>query len=247
MSRRPAGELTGLVVLVTGATGSAGRAAVRALSRSGADVVAVGREEHRLAGLFDGVDGVSPQVADLSVNSECAALVERVRRRHGRIDGLVHLVGGWRGGSRFTANSDQDWEFLCSTLVDSLRHISIAVHDDLLASADGRMIIVSATAVDAPTPGSANYAAAKAATEAWIRAMAESFARAQSKAKSNPEPQRSAATIIVIRALVDDALRDAHPDRTFAGFTDVHDLARTVVELFTEEASDINGVRISLA
>jgi NADP-dependent 3-hydroxy acid dehydrogenase YdfG len=246
MSRRPSGELTGLVVIVTGATGSAGRAAVRALSAAGADVVAVGRDEHRLAALFEGLDGVSPQVADLGDGEECEALAERVRRRHGRIDGLVHLVGGWRGGSSFTANTDEDWQFLCRTLVDSLRHVSLAVHDDLVSSADGRIIIVSATAVDAPTPGSANYAAAKAATEAWIRAMAESFSKAQSKAKPDPKPQRSAATTIVIKALVDDALRDANPGKSFAGFTDVNDLARTVVELFTEEPADINGARIPL-
>jgi len=247
MSQRPAGELTGLVVVVTGATGSAGRASVRALARAGADVVAVGRDQHRLAALFEGVDGVFPEVADLSGGNDCERLAERIRGRHGRIDGLAHLVGGWRGGPRFTSNSDEDWAFLCRALVDSLRHITMALHDDLLASADGRAVIVSASAVDAPTPGSANYAAAKAATEAWMRSLAESFARAQSKAKPDPKPQRSAATILVVKALVDDAVRDADPGKSFAGFTDVEDLARTVVELFTEEAADVNGVRIVLS
>ena len=247
MSQRPAGELTGLVVVVTGATGSAGRATVRELARAGAEVVAVGRDEHRLAALFDHLDGVHPQVADLVDLEHCEALAERVRRRHHRIDGLVHLVGGWRGAARFTLNSDDDWTYLSHTLVDSLRHITLALHDDLAASADGRAVIVSATAVDSPTPGGANYAAAKAAAEAWMLALAESFAREQSKAKPSPGPQRSAATVLVVKALVDRAMRDANPEKTFDGFTDVLELAARVVELFTEEASDINGARISLA
>ncbi len=247
MTRRPAGELDGLVVVVTGATGSAGRATARALAWAGAEVVAVGRDEHRLAALFDEVSGVHPQVADLSDGPRCQALAERIRGRHHRIDGLVHLVGGWRGASRFVENSDEDWAILSHALVDSLRHITIALHDDLAASADGRAVIVSATAVDSPTPGGANYAAAKAATEAWMLALAESFARGQSRSKTEPTLQRSAATILVIKALVDRAMRDASPDKAFTGYTDVNALAARVVELFTEEASDINGARISVA
>jgi NADP-dependent 3-hydroxy acid dehydrogenase YdfG len=246
MTRRPAGELDGLVIVVTGATGSAGRAAARALAWAGAEVVAVGRDEHRLAALFDEVSGVHPQVADLSDGPRCEALAERIRGRHHRIDGLVHLVGGWRGASRFVENSDEDWALLSHSLVDSLRHITIALHDDLAASADGRAVIVSATAVESPTPGGANYAAAKAATEAWMLALAESFARGQSRSKTEPTLQRSAATILVIKALVDRAMRDANPEKAFAGYTDVSALAARIVELFTEEASDINGARISM-
>ncbi len=247
MTRRPAGELDGLVIVVTGATGAAGRATARALAWAGAEVVAVGRDEHRLAALFGDVSGVHPQVADLSDGERCQALAERIRGRHHRIDGLVHLVGGWRGGKRFVDNSDEDWAVLSHALVDSLRHITIALHDDLAASADGRAVIVSATAADSPTPGGANYAAAKAATEAWMLALAESFARGQSRSKTEPILQRSGATILVIKALVDRAMRDANPDKTYAGFTDVNALAARIVDLFTEEASDINGARIVLA
>lgn len=246
MSRRPAGELTGLVIVVTGSTGAAGRATVYELVRSGAEVVAVGRDEHRLAALFDHVDGVHPQVAELTDGPRCQALAERIRGRHHRIDGLVHLVGGWRGAPRFIANSDEDWAFLSQTLVDSLRHVTIALHDDLVASADGRAVIVSAEVVRSPTPGGANYAAAKAAAEGWMLAMAASFDRAQSKAKSSPTPQHSAATILLIKALVDQSMRDAEPDQAFGGFTEVNHLATRIGALFTEDAADLNGARISL-
>ena len=224
MSTRPGGELTGLVVLVTGATGAAGRSTVRALAAAGADVVAVGRDERRLAALFSTVDGVFLEVADLTDRQQCEELADRIRAQHHRIDGLVHLVGGWRGAPQFTANSDDDWAFLSRTLIDGLRHITLAVHDDLAASADGRAVIVSATAVDRPTPGGANYAAAKAATEGWMGALAESFVRVAAVAATAPhahaggEHTSAAATVLVIKALVDDAMRDASPDKSFDGF-----------------------------
>jgi 3-oxoacyl-[acyl-carrier protein] reductase len=250
MSTRPGGELTGLVVLVTGATGAAGRAAVRALAVAGADVIAVGREQRRLAALFESVDGVFPEVADLADRQQCDELADRVRARHHRIDGLVHLVGGWRGAPRFTANSDEDWLFLSRTLIDSLRHITLAVHDDLAASADGRAVIVSATAVDRPTPGGANYVAAKSATEGWMGALADSFLRTAKAAAAAPHPHagigHAAATVLVIKALVDDAMRDANPEKTFDGFTDVDFLAARIVALFTDDAAEINGARITL-
>ena len=254
MSTRPGGELTSLVVLVTGATGAAGRATVRALAAAGAEVVAVGREPRRLAALFNHMDGVHPQVADVSDREQCDALVDRVRGAHSRIDGLVHLVGGWRGAPRFTANSDEDWAFLSRTLIDSLRQLTLAVHDDLATSADGRAVIVSATAVDRPTPGGANYVAAKSATEGWMGALAESFVRtaaaaaalAHGHAHGTAAHPHSAATVLVVKALVDEAMRDANPEKTFDGFTDVEVLGARIVSLFTEDAADINGARIVL-
>lgn len=261
MSSRPAGELTGLVVLVTGATGAAGRATVRALAAAGAEVVAVGREPRRLAALFDHLDGVHPQVADLADREQCDALVDRVRTSLSRIDGLVHLVGGWRGAPRFTANSDQDWAFLSRTLIDSLRYMTMAVHDELAASTDGRAVVVSATAVDRPTPGGANYAAAKSAAEGWMGALAQSFVRTAAAAaaagaahghattghaRAATGHTHAAATVLVVKALVDDAMRDANPDRTFEGFTDVDVLAGRIVALFTDDAAAINGARIVL-
>jgi NADP-dependent 3-hydroxy acid dehydrogenase YdfG len=250
MSIRPGGELTGLVVVVTGATGAAGRAAVRGLALAGADVVAVGRDEHRLAGLFDRVDGVHPQVADVGDRAQCDALADRVRRRHHRIDGLVHLIGGWRGAPRFTANSDEDWAFLSRTLIDTLRYITMALHDDLAGSPDGRAVLVSAPAVDRPSPGGANYAAAKAAAQGWMAALAASFVRTAAQAAAAPHAHptgtHAAATVLVVKALVDEAMRDAEPDRAFDGFTDVGELAARIVDLFTEDAADINGARILL-
>ncbi len=97
-------------------------------------------------------------------------------------------MGGFRGGGTFAANTDADWRFLDNGLIQTLRHVTLAFHDDLVASQAGRAVIVSGTAVDTPAAGSANYAAAKAAAEAWMRALADSFRRSQSGRKDTPRP-----------------------------------------------------------
>ena len=42
-----------------------------------------------------------------------------------RIDALLHLVGGWRGGTAIDETPEEDWEFLRSTCSsDTLRNAS---------------------------------------------------------------------------------------------------------------------------
>ena len=236
----------GSLVLVTGAAGPAGSAACRALTAAGARVVAGGHSPARLSALAAAIPGISVEVTDLSDASSVTDLAVRAHENHGAVDGLVHLVGGYRGGATFGANTDEDWRFLSSGLIDTLRHVTLAFHDDLLASTAGRAVIVSAKGAQAPSAGSANYSAAKAAAEAWMLALADSLRRGQSGRSENQVEQTSAATIFVIKALVDAKMRAESPDRKFPGFTDVDELATRIVGLWSSGAADINGARIPL-
>jgi hypothetical protein len=98
--------------------------------------------------------------------------------------------------------------------------------------------------VESPTAAAASYVAAKAAAEAWTLAMAEGLARSAAGAGTD---LRSAAVVLVVKALVHPELRKAHPERTFPGATDVEDLAAAVVGLFSRPASELNGRRVRLA
>ena len=240
----------GRVVVLTGATGSAGTATARALVAAGATVLAVGQSAQRLSMLAERIPGISVAVADLGDPSAVDELANGMRNRYGPVDGLVHLVGGYRGGATFTSNTDTDWDLLSGALIDTLRHITLALHDDLARSPADRAVIVSARTAQSPTAGSANYAAAKAAAEAWMLALADSLRRAQSGLGPGPDgspvPQTSAATILVVKGLVDGRMRAESPTRKFPGFTDVDDLAARIVGLWSSDAAALNGARIEL-
>jgi len=109
------------VVLVTGAAGAAGPSVCSALQAAGAKVVAVEYNRQVLEPLTAAVPGLSTDVADLTDPAAVAELAARVHEQHGTIDGLVHLVGGYRGGSGFASNTDGDWRLLSALLVDTLR------------------------------------------------------------------------------------------------------------------------------
>jgi 3-oxoacyl-[acyl-carrier protein] reductase len=239
-------------VLIAGGSSAAGIATAAALLAAGMRVLTVGSDAGRIsaaaeaaseraaAGHAAGADAVGnavPLVCDLADASDVERLAEQVHRDFGTIDGLIQLVGGWRGGKGITGQSDDDWAVLERNVVTTLRNTSRAFYADLESSPAGRLAIVSSTSVTAPTAGNANYAAAKAAAEAWTQAVGQGFAGSGSQ---------GAAVVLVVKALVDDAMRAAAPERNFPGYTDVADLARAVAGLFSQSAEAVNGARIIL-
>lgn len=124
----------------------------------------------------------------------------------------------------------------------TLRNTSRVFHDDLLGSKAGRLVIVSAQSAAKPNADGAAYAAVKSAAEAWTLAVAEGFSRGQGS-----EPLTSAALVFVVKALLDDRMRAAQPERKFPGFTHVNELANAISGVFSTDAEELNGSRIPLS
>lgn len=234
-----------LNILVTGGSGPSGTAVARALHEPGFQVFTVGSDRTRIeAAAAKAGDGVTPLVCDLADLADVQALRKTLlAETGGRVDGVIHLVGGWRGAKGITDQSDADWDFLERGAVTTLRNVSRVFYADLAAAGAGRFAMVSSTAVDKPTAGVASYAAAKAAAETWTLALAEGLARGAAEEGGD---LRGAAVVLVVKALVDAELRKAHPERTFPGATDVEDLAAAVVGLFSRPAAELNGRRLLL-
>ena len=180
--------VAGRTVLIAGATSTAGLAVASSLADAGARVVAVGSNLARLQSVL----AVAPEAALYECDLTDFAAVTALAGAIGPIDGLIHLVGGWRGGGGLAGQTDEDWEFLHSHVVTTLRNTTRAFNADLLAASAGRLAIVSSVSVDRPTAGGANYAAAKSAAETWVRAVGAGFAKAGDTA---------AAVIFVVRSL----------------------------------------------
>jgi NAD(P)-dependent dehydrogenase (short-subunit alcohol dehydrogenase family) len=207
-----------MIILVTGAGGPTGDAVSGYFRKNGHTVIGVDRRE-----------------VDLLDRAAVQALADRVEREHGRVDGVVHLVGGWRGGKSFAETSLDDWDLLHDLLIRTLQHVSLAFEPLLRRSDDGRFVIVSAKAAQQPSAGGAAYAAAKAAAEAWTLSLADAL-----------KGTSSSATILVVKALVNDAMRERNPEGRFPGFTDVNDLAAAIGGLYDRPAAEINGTRLDL-
>ncbi|KOU56551.1 SDR family NAD(P)-dependent oxidoreductase [Streptomyces sp. NPDC060334] len=241
------GKLHGAVIAVAGAGGPAGQAALLRLAEAGAVVVAADADPTRLAEAVDaaryahGGATVVGDTVDLLDLEATKAWAERTEKEFGRVDGLVHLVGGWRGSKTFTDADLADWAFLEKLLIRTVQHTSLAFHDGLLRSDRGRYVLISQSGAHKPVANNAAYNAGKAAAEAWTLAMADSFRKAGGEDGPN-----AAAAILVIKALVHDAMRAERPTAKFAGFTDVKELAEAIAGVWERPAPDVNGQRLWL-
>lgn len=164
----------GRLVLISGGTSASGSAVARALISAGARVVLAGRDPEKLRIARESIPGVQTEKVDLCDERQVLETAGRIRTTGGRVDGVLHLVGGWRGGGGLAGQYDDDYRALEQTLT-SLRHVSRAFDGDLRSSTAGRIAIVSSTTVQRPAAGGANYASVKAACETWIRAVAQGF------------------------------------------------------------------------
>ena len=82
--------LQGKVILVTGSSSGIGLAIARAAQAEGATVVLHGIEAEALARAAVDLGGVASVLADVTAPDAAAAVIDAVRRTHGRIDGLVN-------------------------------------------------------------------------------------------------------------------------------------------------------------
>ncbi|WP_351235222.1 SDR family NAD(P)-dependent oxidoreductase [Streptomyces sp. NPDC002133] len=241
------GVLDGAVIAVAGAAGPAGRATLLRLAEAGAVVVGADADTERLAEAVDaaryahGGATVTGDTVDLLDAVAAQDWANQTEKEFGRIDGLVHLVGGWRGSATFAETNLADWDLLDKLLIRTVQHTSLAFHEALKRSDRGRFVLVSQSGAAKPTEGNAAYAAAKAAAEAWTLALADSFRKA-----GGEEGPRTAAAILIIKALVHDAMRAERPNAKFAGFTDVKELAEAIAGVWDRPAPEVNGQRLWL-
>lgn len=232
--------LQGAVVAVAGAGGGAGTAVAVRLARAGATVSLVDTSQDRAdaaaAAVREAGGSADARVVDLLDADAAAAWAADLLATHGRVDGLVHLVGGWRGGRPLAdPTALEDWDALEPPLVRTVQRTSRAFHDALRASPAGRFVLISSREATRPSQTNAAYAAAKAAAETWTLALADAFT-------GSP----AAATIVVVKALLTPQMRAAKPDAAFAGYTSVEDLADRVALLWDDPAPTANGTRVWL-
>ncbi|MBK3578657.1 SDR family oxidoreductase [Streptomyces sp. MBT65] len=241
------GALNGAVIAVAGAGGPAGHAVLLRLAEAGATVVGADAHPERLAEAVDaaryahGGATVVGDTVDLLDPQATRDWAEHIEKDFGRVDGLVHLVGGWRGSATFTETDLADWDLLEKLLIRTVQHTSLAFYDGLERSDRGRYLLISAAGASKPTAGNAAYSASKAAAEAWTLAMADGYRKA-----GGEDGPTSAAAVMVVKALVHDAMRAERPNAKFAGFTDVKDLAEAIAGVWDKPASEVNGNRLWL-
>jgi NAD(P)-dependent dehydrogenase (short-subunit alcohol dehydrogenase family) len=222
--------LEGRRIAVAGAGGGLGPAVCQALIDAGAWVAAADRSKDHAAPVSE-IAHVTHGV-DLLTAEGAQGWADEL----GKVDGVLHLVGGWRGGDTIETMDLSDLDLLEGLLFHTLVHTTRAFAPLLKAAgARGRFATVSSNVVARPTAGNAAYAATKAAAEAWTLTLAAELAETG-----------GTANVAVVNAIVTPQMRAENPDKAYKTFTDTDEIAAGLVYLCSDAARKVNGQRLHL-
>jgi NAD(P)-dependent dehydrogenase (short-subunit alcohol dehydrogenase family) len=225
------------VVLITGATGGLGHVAARVFAADRARLALAGTDEARLrvvarkAGLAD--DRWLPVVADLRDRDATRTALATAEDRLGQIDVLLHLVGGWVGGTPLAELDPAEVAGMLDQHLWTTFHVTQAVVPGMVGRGWGRVIAVTSPVASEPPAKMASYAVGKAAEEVLLRTLARETANTG-----------VTVNLVVVRTIDVDDVRSEDPKK--ASWTTPDEIAATLRFLASDDAAAITGARIPL-
>jgi 3-oxoacyl-[acyl-carrier protein] reductase len=168
-------RLAGRTALITGSSQGIGKAIALRLAADGARVIVHGRDAAKaeeVAAQVREAGGTAHVITgDLTQGVVAADLVRQAFAVHGALDVLVLNAGGGKGGRV----EDFPLETIDSVLALNLRATILATQEfaRVTRSDQGRIVFISSGMATHPAPGVSVGAAAKAGSEAFMRAVAQ--------------------------------------------------------------------------
>lgn len=232
-------ELNGKVAVISGAGGNLGIAVVRRLYAEGVSLALVDLKEDTLrARLRDaGIDDADTMIGTVDLTQKKTAVntfVDQVIGRHGKIDALVNIAGGFKSGGPVHEMDEEIWDFMMNLNARTAFLLSSAVARQMvLLGTKGRIINIAARAALSGIPGISGYSASKSAVLRLTEAMAAELSDYQINVNA------------VMPSTIDTPQnRKAEPTADFSKWVRPESLADVIVFLMSDGARDITGAAL---
>jgi NAD(P)-dependent dehydrogenase (short-subunit alcohol dehydrogenase family) len=222
--------MQGKVVLVTGADGGLGKFVTQAFLDAGSTVVGTSRKIQQSA--FQNPRFVALP-AEISSRASAQAVVDQVIARCGKLDVLVHTVGGFAGGTNIADTDDATFQQMLDINLNSVFHVLRATLPALRRTGDGRIIAIGSRAAVEPGAGVGAYSASKAAMVSLMKTVAIENKDAGVR-----------ANVISPGTMDTSANRKAMPNVDSSKWVRPATIASLIVWLAGEAGKDVNGAVI---
>lgn len=227
------------VAIITGATGGLGKVISRQMAEAGAQLALFSRTQADLEDLVTELEipreRVMISAVDLNDSGEIKIGVDQVKEKFGRIDIVIHLVGGWTGGKTVQETPREELSGMLDQHLWTTFNLAQAALPHLVDNGWGRLLVISTPFAANPGAKLSAYAAGKSAQEALMLTIAE-------------EVKGSGITSNVLRVKVIDVQheKEKSPSPKNAAWSTPEEISSAILYLCSDEARMINGARIPL-
>ncbi|WP_035055154.1 SDR family NAD(P)-dependent oxidoreductase [Andreprevotia chitinilytica] len=178
----PAGAFKDRVILVTGAGQGIGQAAALALAQAGATVILSGRNEKKLARVYDEIEAVGgPRPAAIPLDlakageAEFAQLGMVIQKEFGRLDGILHAANGFAFLSPLSNQKLDEWVDEFRVNVAAPFALTRALSPLLFAAPDAAVLVLGEHHALDPKAYWGGYTVSKVAQGAWVKIAADEW------------------------------------------------------------------------
>lgn len=220
------------VVLITGAKGGLGSFITQRFLTAGAMVVGASRSISKED--FPEANFV-PLLVDFTKAAAVRDAIETVASRFGRLDVLVHVLGGFAGGQTVAETDDATWEQMRDLNLTSAFYVLRATIPHLRKSGKGRIIAIGSLTAVEPHSGLGAYVTFKSALATLVRTVA----------LENKDAGLTAN--VVLPGTMDTAAnRKSMPGADFSKWVKPGDVADLALWLADDRAAQVTGTVIPI-
>jgi len=232
-------SLKGRVCVVTGATGNLGRVLAGRFAAEGASLALISTSPEKLAELSALLNHSQVEVwsgaFDLRSPRAARQAADAVHRRFGRVDILVHAVGGWLGGKSLVEVPPEDMMVMLDQHLWTTFHTAQNFIPHMISGGWGRLIAISSPSAMRPGPRGAPYAVGKAALEALLLSLAADL-----------KGTGVTANILQVGSIDVERRGEQAPSPASSGWTTPEEIAAAILYLCSPEGGRLNGARLPL-
>src|SRR5919204_1153927 len=140
-------RLDGEVAVVAGGSGGIGARVCGALAGVGADVAVIGRRAEGLAEARQAVESAGRRAlvleGDMTKEADAERALKATMQELGRVDALVHLIGGGAGSALYAAHEypESEWDRILDLNLRSQFLVSRAAARAMIAGGNGGRIL----------------------------------------------------------------------------------------------------------
>jgi NAD(P)-dependent dehydrogenase (short-subunit alcohol dehydrogenase family) len=224
--------MSGRVVLITGAKGGLGTFVTQRFLGTGATVIGASRS-------ISPEDFPAPNFVALPVDfTKSAAVTGAIGScvaRYGKLDVLVHVVGGFAGGKSVAETDDATWEQMRDLNLSAAFYVLRAAIPHMRKSGAGRIVAIGSLTAVEPHAGLGAYVTFKSALVSLVRTVAVENKDAGVTAN------------VVLPGTMDTAAnRKAMPGADFSKWLKPADVADLILWLADERAAHVTGAAIPI-